>query len=131
MTDPSQGPYYPTIPGLPTRSVLVIDPDVGATVKTASTQADKLRQVYVDNRKNSTDVWLKIYDALIANVTVGTTVPPVYARVEARDELHFVSPGGISFATGISFAVVTEGGSDGNTSPTNTVGVLLEVVDFA
>ncbi len=76
---------------------------------------------------NPYDVWIQLFDALTAGVTLGTTVPTLsfcvpggggvgHETVWAPVELP-VSP--IKFAVGISYAVTAD--KDGNTAPTADV----------
>lgn len=88
--------------------------------------ASTLYGVRVDNSANSAASFLKLYNN--AAPTVGTTVPDFVLRVNAGKTKHVLIPKGISFATAISEACVTAGGTGGTTNPTSAVIVDLLVV---
>ena len=56
-----------------------------------------------------TEVWLKLYDSV--DPTYGTTAPSHIFRVEANSREVFSWPTGLSFATGLSYTVVTVNGT--------------------
>ena len=61
---------------------------------------------------NAGDVYLKFYDALVADVTVGTTTPDLTLVVPVFSAtlgwvLSETIPGGLVFATGITIACTT------------------------
>lgn len=64
-------------------------------------------------------VYFKLWDATAP--TVGTTVPDIVIPCPAATTVTMAIVEGLSFATGISSACVTTGGTGGTTSPTNDV----------
>ena len=91
--------------------------EADSTVRDARATSGKLRQFYVDNRQNSIDVFIKFFDAASGSVTLGTTVPLVVWRIDARDEAEVLIPVGWTLASALSYACVTTGGTTGTTSP--------------
>lgn len=78
-----------------------------------------LYTVDVDNTANVAAVYVKLYDS--AAPTVGTTNPDVVLLLPAGERRQYVMPEGVAFATALSFACVTAGGTPGTVSPTNPV----------
>jgi len=101
--------------------------ELGSTKVTVVAAAATMRGWLIDNTANESDVWLKLYDALIANVTVGSTVPTVIWRCPAGKIEPRTCPEGVAFATGITAACLSAGGTAGTTSPTNPVHVRLHL----
>lgn len=77
---------------------------------------------------NATPVYVKFYDALIASVTVGTTIPILTLAIPAGDG---TTPGIVVgelvkyFATGLVIAAVTELADSGTTAPATAIHVNL------
>ena len=78
----------------------------------------------IDNTVNKEDVHLKLWNTT-SSVTVGTTVPNMEVKCTGavREVISF--PAGITFGTGMTLAMTTEGGTAGVTNPTNAVPVKL------
>ena len=76
---------------------------------------------------HSAAIYVKFYDALVANVTVGTTVPVATLQVPANSSIsHRPAMGGalpLWFTTGIAVAVVT-GAADNNTTAAATLPII-------
>ena len=77
---------------------------------------------------NSMAVYVKFYNALIANVTVGTTTPILTVAVPAGSStnpgINMVTPDLVPFevfSTAISFACVTGLADNSNTAPTTAI----------
>lgn len=72
---------------------------------------------------NGAEVFLKLYNATAANVTVGTTTPIETIRIptngSALQEINGIDQ--ISFDTALSIAAVTEAGDTGTTAPTTAI----------
>lgn len=75
--------------------------------------------VDVDNAANVAAAYVKLYDS--AAPTVGTTNPDVVVYVPAGLRRQYVVPEGVAFASALSFACVTAGGTPGTASPANPV----------
>lgn len=81
--------------------------------------------VRVDNTANASQaVFTKLYNALAP--TVGTTAPDMVIRAPGGATVSLEIPEGVSFATGISYATVTAGGTGGITGPASDV--IVDVV---
>jgi len=74
-----------------------------------------LYTVDVDNTANAANSYVKLYNN--ASPTVGTTSPDLVVFANAGERRQFVIPEGVSFATALSFACVTVGGTAGTVSP--------------
>lgn len=96
----------------------------GSQVKTSSIA---IFQVDIDNSAGSIDVFTKLYNVSSAP-TVGTTVPDAVIRTTAgrRQSVMFGQGEGITYATGLFEATVTQGGTGGTTAPTTAVIVRIE-----
>lgn len=77
--------------------------------------------VVMDNSANGAATFVKLYND--ANPTVGTTAPSSVYKVPASSIRTVYVPSGIVYATALSFAAVTAGGTAGTTSPTSAVPV--------
>ena len=62
---------------------------------------------------------MKFYDALTA--TVGTSLPVMVIKAKAGKVVKVAILGGLAFATGLSVAATTAGGTGGTTGPTGAV----------
>lgn len=89
--------------------------------------AGLLLQVDIDNTGNLDAVYVKLYDH--AGPTVGSTPPEWVLKCPASVRRIFNCTPGSAFATNLSLACVTTGGTGGSTSPQNavTVRLLLDV----
>ena len=92
----------------------VFNEDVDETEDAVTTYPTHLGGWAIGNA-DATAVFVHFYDALIADVTVGTTAPKVTIGVAATSGDSFSIPGGIFFETAISVAATTTIG--GNTGP--------------
>ena len=116
-------------PVLTTSIKVYRDTAVNATkVENINSGAATLYAVKMDNSANSsTATFFKLYDA--TSITVGTTTPNMTFKVAGGATTRVIIPKGISFATGISYAAVTDGGGTaGTTAPTNAIGIVLALV---
>lgn len=87
-----------------------------------------LHAMSIDNTGNVAQVYAKFVDALA--ITVGTTAPNIIIPVAAGTIVEMTvarqaGVGGIPFATGVSCACVTTGGTAGAVSPTSPVVLAL------
>lgn len=94
-----------------------MDMNVGAAI---------LWLVSIDNSANAAQkVYFKLWDATAP--TVGTTAPDMVIPCPGGSTVTMAIPEGLSFATGISCACVTAGGTGGTTNPTNDVVTALVI----
>ena len=100
---------------------------VGGSVKKSEEAASTLFAVYADNSLNTAASYLKLYNSLTADVTVGTTAPDMAFRIPAGETLtQHISPGvGYAFTTGLTAVVVIAGGTGNTVAPTSAVKVTL------
>ncbi len=75
--------------------------------------------------EDETHVYVHFYDALIADITVGTTLPKITICVAPNDGDSVSFPNGIFFETAIAVAATTT--IDGNTGPGATEVVVSTV----
>jgi hypothetical protein len=89
--------------------------NLGALVQIKSTPG-AIKAIHVENTQAATAAWIQVFDALNANITLGTTTPDLEKLVAAVSSADFVIPtDGIDFTTAIAIASTTaEGG--GSTS---------------
>jgi len=122
----AQNPVLRTIPaGLGTNDYE--NWELTSTKAAITTSATTLRGWLIDNKANESDVWMKLYDAAVGNVTVGTTVPAVIWRCGAGKIEPKICPEGIAFATAVTGACTISAGTAGTTSPTNPVRIRLHL----
>jgi hypothetical protein len=81
--------------------------------------------VTIDNTVNAAVEYLKLYNN--AAPTVGTTDPDMILFITANAVRTFVFKTGNNFATALSYAMVTAGGTGGTTGPTSDVLVKILV----
>ncbi len=81
--------------------------------------------ITLDNSANAAVSFLKLYNS--AAPTVGTTDPDMILKIAASVSRTFVFKTGNSFATALSYAAVTAGGTAGVTGPTSDVIVNIVV----
>lgn len=92
----------------------------GTPENNISGAASTVYQIVVDNTANAAQaVFLKLYNN--AAPTVGTTAPDVILRVAGGVSRSIFILQGLAFATALSFACVTAGGTGGTTNPTSDV----------
>tara|TARA_R110002020_G_scaffold19780_5_gene67939 strand:- start:1091 stop:1459 length:369 start_codon:yes stop_codon:yes gene_type:complete len=85
--------------------------------------AGVLFQVDIDNTANTDAVYVKLYNN--ASPTIGSTPPEWVLKCPASVRRVFSCTPGSIFATNLSLACVTTGGTAGTASPTNAVAVRL------
>jgi hypothetical protein len=94
-----------------------------ATKAVPSATKARVYGLHVYNQ-DSTDTYLQLYDALTADVTVGTATPTVTLWIPALSGIDNVYPLPVEFNTGLVIAATTTVG--GSTNPTN--GLLLNLL---
>lgn len=86
--------------------------------------ASTVYQVDIDNTANGAATFVKFYDN--AAPSVGTTAPDYIFRVPASVRKVFtLDLSGIAFATALSFAAVTAGGTAGTSNPSSNCAVRI------
>lgn len=114
-------------PVLTTGMKVVRDTDSDATSEdNINSGAATLYLVEIAN-PNASAVYTKLYNS--TGPTVGVTAPDMAIPCAASSTVRLAIPKGVAFATGISFATVTDGGGTaGTTNPTSDVTVALVIV---
>jgi hypothetical protein len=112
-----------TVP-VPFAEKQTIDTAASSSVQYAHSGAAKLSGWLVDNTANGAKSYIKFYDAT-GSVTVGTTAPIALFMIPASTSRMFSMPGGITFSTGIAYAVTTAGGTAGTAAPGTALTVRL------
>ena len=104
---------------------VVRDTDADATGEAdLNVGAATLYLVSIDNSANASQkVYFKLWDATAP--TVGTTAPNMIIPAPGGATVTLAILEGLSFATGISAACVTAGGTGGITNPTSDVITVL------
>lgn len=103
------------------------DLDTGATALQVGSGATTVYAIEVDNSGNTSAVYLRMYNLLFSSVSVGTTAPECVLKIPAGTKRkHFFNNGvGMAFATAMTIACLTVGGTAGSTGPTNDVTATL------
>jgi hypothetical protein len=114
----------------PAPEVIFTDNAMGAIVDTVKTSNGIVYYVTVDNSLNTlVPSYVKLYFALAANVTIGSTVPNdvIYVAARAKETRRYLTGAafGRTFPVALSALCVTTGGTFGSISPTNPVQVTI------
>jgi len=93
-----------------------------AAVKASSTT---IYAIIIDNSANAAASFLKLWDVASGSVTVGTTDPDAIIKIAASVKKTIVFPEGLVFATALTAACVTAGGTAGTSNPSSDVDVSI------
>lgn len=99
--------------------------EVKDQVKSGSTT---IHAVVIDNSANGAVTFVKFWNLTSGSVTVGTTDPDMIIRIPASTKRTMLFHEGLVFATGLTVAAVTAGGTGGTTGPTSDVSVEIAYV---
>ena len=99
--------------------ILYINTDTNETYSAIKASSTVLYEIEIDNTANAASTFVKLYNN--AAPTVGTTAPDMIILVPASVSRTLVIPSGITFATALSIAALTAGGTAGSTGPTSDV----------
>lgn len=116
--------------GTPTGIIEFTDTAMGNAPDAVKASSALLYSVFIDNSANvGAACYVKLYNALSGNVTVGTTAPDevIYVPAGARITVSYFTGAtpGKTFATGLTAACVTAGGTGGSTPPSSSVPVSI------
>lgn len=119
--------------GTPTNQFIFQDTVMGNAVDGVKSSSALLLFVKADNSANiSAPSYVKIFNLANNNVTLGTTPPDEIIYVPAGEIVtreYFTSAEiGVTFATALSAACVTTGGTAGTVSPASPVAVTIAYV---
>jgi len=109
-----------------TSAALFTDTDIAGTAVAVKASSTVVYEIEVDNTANGAASYLKLWNT--GTVTVGTTVPDWVIMIPASVKRTLVMPDGITFATALSVACTTAGGTTGSTGPTSDVAVKIVYV---
>lgn len=109
----------------PSGAKAYINTDLDATIAAVKASAGTLYAIVVDNSANSAVSYLKLWDLASGSVTVGTTAPDWIFKIAASVKKTIAIPEGLAFATALSAACLTTGGTAGTTNPTSDVDVRI------
>ena len=109
----------------PSGAKAFIDTDLDGTKQGVKASAGTIYAVTIDNSANAAASFLKMWDLASGDVTVGTTAPDWIIKIAASIKKTYVFPEGIAFATGLTAACVTAGGTAGTSNPSSDVDVRI------
>ena len=103
--------------GTPSSKKNFVNLGTGA-IQSVATGASRLFGFYAINTQASTAAYVQIFDLLVANITIGTTVPDEQLYVAGTSSAYLWLPeAGLYFANGISIQSTTAaGGASGSAS---------------
>ena len=119
--------------GTPTNQSVFTDTAMGNVVDGVKSSSALLLSVTVNNLLNaSASAYVKLFNLLSGNVTLGTTAPDKIIDAPGGSIITavFYNEGniGVTFSTGLSAACVTTGGTAGTTSPAMNVIVTISFI---
>jgi hypothetical protein len=117
----------------PSQEVIFNDSAMGATADSIKASSAVVYSLSVNNTANGSASYLKLWNLASGSVTVGTTSPDfvLYVPANAIITLNLFTSGstpGLTFATALSAACVTTGGTAGTTPPSSSVSVTISYV---
>jgi hypothetical protein len=105
---------------------------MGASIDAVKASSAKVYSVTIDNTLNASASYVKLWNLASGSVTLGTTAPDSVIFVPGSalvTETYFVGAAqGKTFATALSAACVTTGGTAGTTPPSSNVIVSINYV---
>jgi hypothetical protein len=117
----------------PASITLYTDTNLGNILDAVKASSTLIEYIQIDNTANAgAPSYLKLFNLTSGSVTLGTTAPDMvlYAEANKKDTYNFLSGAnpGITFATALTMACVTTGGTAGTTSPASAVIVTVAFV---
>jgi hypothetical protein len=118
----------------PVGEILYTDSALGNALSRVKTSSTALFYVTISNINNqTTPVFLKLFDAMAANITLGTTPPDLVFKVPGAAVANYVlytgTAFGFTFTTALTAVCLLTGGSEGAFNPPpNPVSVLFSYV---
>ena len=109
----------------PANEIIFSDTAIGNAVYAIKASSTLLYWLSVDNTANVAASYLKLYNVASGSVTVGTTAPDqiILCPASVITTVYFSTGAapGMTFATALSAACVTTGGTAGTSSPASNV----------
>lgn len=116
----------------PANEIIFTDTAIGNAVDAVKASSARLFWLTVDNTLNAASSYLKLWNVASGSTTVGTTAPDmvIYCPASVITTVYFGtgSAPGVTFATALTAACVTTGGTAGNSSPSSNVTATLSYV---
>ena len=106
-----------------TGAAVVIDTVVAAAAVVAKASSAVLHALELDNSAVAAVTYFKLYNN--AAPVVGTTAPDAIIMIPANATISVAIPGGVTFATALSYVAVTTGGTAGVTATTGAFALKL------
>jgi hypothetical protein len=111
----------------PSGESIYTDTALGTTIDAVKASSATLYNILIDNTLNTNPSYVKLFNLASGSVTLGTTAPDEVIYIPASTKITQVyfsaaTPGKI-FATALSMACVTTGGTAGVTAPSSNVAV--------
>lgn len=104
---------------------LFTDTANAATAVAVKASSTIVSYVQIDNSANAAVTYVKLYNVAVGSVTVGTTAPDHIFYVPASVVKNFVFPDTVTFATALTVASVTAGGTAGTSPPSTPITVRI------
>ena|ERR1700677_4891550 len=113
----------------PSNEILFTDTAMGVTIDAIKSSSAIVYFVQVNNSANASAVYVKLYNLASGSVSVGTTPPDecifVPGLATVTHQLLTGGAAGKTFATALSAACVTTGGTAGVVAPSTSVAVTI------
>lgn len=114
--------------GSPTNLFQYTDTAMGTALDAVKASSTVLFSVFIDNTLNGGAAsYVKLFNVASGSVTLGTTAPDeiiyVPAGAKITHQLFTAGVGGKTFATALTAACTTTGGTAGTTAPSSNVAV--------
>ena len=109
--------------GTPSGLTRYRETDLTGTKSAVKASSGTIHAIVADNAANAAVSYLKLWDVASGSVTVGTTAPDFIFRIPASTKRTIVFQEGLAFATALTAACVTAGGTAGTTDPTSDFAV--------
>lgn len=94
---------------------------LGSTVESVKSSSCVVKYIFIDNSANAALSYVKLFNVTSGSVTLGTTAPDAILMAPVSSRVQFPIPDGWTFATALSVACVTTGGTAGSTPPSSNV----------
>ena len=116
----------------PSNEIIYQDTSATNAVNAIKASSTLIYYIIVDNSLNVASSYFKAFNLASGSVTLGTTSPDFVALIPAGAIVtmpFFTSAAnGLTFGTALSYAVVTTGGTSGNTGPSSAVTLTVSYV---
>jgi len=113
--------------GTPASKINFVNLGTGA-IQTVANSTARLFGLYAINTQASTAAFVQVFDALVANITLGTTIPDQQLFVAGTSTASIMLPmAGLYFTNGIAVqSTTTAGGNTGSASGVTVYAMYLK-----